>query len=106
MRSQQLEQTITANLDAIGLQAFIDHAMKLPCADSGLTATDLFNGIQNQLIPDFELKGLIRLLVIRLARSINRFTQPRQRIFQPFFLDFEVRASDAVKPKVFFTSIL
>jgi hypothetical protein len=80
--------------------------MKLTRADSGLAATDFFDGSQNQLIPELELKGLIRLLVIRLACPINRFTQARQRIFQPFFLDFEVRAFDAVKPKVFFTSIL
>jgi hypothetical protein len=43
MHPQQLEQTITANLNAIELQAFIDHAMKLTRADSGLTATNGFD---------------------------------------------------------------
>jgi hypothetical protein len=81
MRPQQLEQTITANLNAIGLQAFIDHAMKLTRSDSGLTATNRFDLIDNPLIPEFELKGLFRLLIIRLARPINRFAQARERIF-------------------------
>jgi hypothetical protein len=79
--------------------------MKLARSDSGLTATNRFDFFQNPLIPDFELKGLFRLLIKSLARPINRFAQARQRIFQPFFLDFDERALDAVKPKVFFTSI-
>jgi hypothetical protein len=48
--------------------------MKLAGSDSGLAATNRFDFVQNALIPDFELKGLLRLLIIRLARAINRFT--------------------------------
>jgi hypothetical protein len=79
--------------------------MQLARSDSGLTATNRFDFVQNALIPDFELKGLFRLLIIRLSSTINRFAQAPERIFQPFFFDFEERALDAVKPKVFFTSI-
>lgn len=55
--------------------------------DSGLTATNRFNFLEDFLIPEFELQAVLRQLIKCLARALKKTAEIRHGIFQAFHLD-------------------
>ena len=96
---------ITANLNAVVLQAFIEHAVQLARAHARLALANRANLFFDTLIKEVQLQGAMHQLMIRLPAALEKGAQARQRIFQTLLFDFEERTLDGGEPKVFFTSI-